>query len=370
MKVSQETSSEALITLNDVNGKINAWSPKELFDRYIRCGFLYPEKRQKLIDYLPLIEENWAKAMRAGENIMWTASIHDQEKQAWASVGNWRSTMGSWVWQHLVSDGNPVYPLLIMLGVCTKVIGEAYAKPYHSCQNWFRPNNKYANKVFGYIIQSIREDAVYAENYCYSIIQTNQIPLPPNRMKIEQITNRNSNMISGVINKWRGRVFSESEELDTDDIELKELNGIYKRFGLSRQRHIYAVWCSSHKEPAGILLAHRAPFGLNFSLLENLSDIVLNPELDPSEKPWIVSNLLTQADNIYSKHYPAPYFPLVTEIENREILEAIGIQAQRIYTRFIWQRDGLPDWYEGLSKISKPALQRWRKTHLRQLVHP
>jgi hypothetical protein len=66
--------------------RLNALTVEELFDRYARSRFLYPEKRARLAPYLAEIVDNWRRALGAGELIIWFAT-HEEAASGGHCVG-------------------------------------------------------------------------------------------------------------------------------------------------------------------------------------------------------------------------------------------------------------------------------------------
>ena len=86
--------------------KVNAISVDELFRKYEQAGFLYPAKMQRLAPFMDLVRDNWKRAFRSGDALLYVVSI-EQQDGAWALLSSWRSTNGGWNMQHLVGLGRP-----------------------------------------------------------------------------------------------------------------------------------------------------------------------------------------------------------------------------------------------------------------------
>jgi hypothetical protein len=85
---------------------INPSSVDDLFDHYERVGFLYPEKKARILPYIELIKNNWENALSIGEKILWAVIYRDPKFDKTASVSVWRSTSNGWTAQHLTSTGD------------------------------------------------------------------------------------------------------------------------------------------------------------------------------------------------------------------------------------------------------------------------
>ncbi len=351
-----------IIAFNTIGAGINSVTPGELFWQYAKVGFLYPNKKRKLTPYIELVEENWRKALKLGEEIFWIASVIDRESKSWASICNWRTTLTGWVSQHLVSSGNVAYPLLLMLGTQIKVMREADVKPYGSFQNWFRPTNKYANKVFGFLAKSISKESTELEMFQYFMLDRKAISNPSDaKVSILKCTNKNSNGIEDYFKSKKSDQYLSAEELIGGDLELHALNEIYKKVGLERRRSLWLAE-GAKGEPLGAIITYHAPIGLNFSMLENRCEIILNNNLSAALAATVCVALLNTVQADYDA-FPATFIPLVSNASTAQILTSVGVNAIRSYNQFIWLKDGYQDWYNALWDIGEHSINRWLRTH-------
>ncbi|CAK0764256.1 hypothetical protein CCP2SC5_330030 [Azospirillaceae bacterium] len=72
--------------------KENAQNVKEIFQMYEAVGFLYPQKKQLLGDYLSFIEANWSRAMDQG--LLSIITFKGQDNNVEASIVGWRTVGG------------------------------------------------------------------------------------------------------------------------------------------------------------------------------------------------------------------------------------------------------------------------------------
>ncbi|MBF0555001.1 MAG: hypothetical protein HQK96_10680 [Nitrospirae bacterium] len=315
----------------------------DLFEIYEEVGFLYPEKKKRILPYLQIIKDNWNNALKLGEDVLWFSTYEDQINSNIASFASYRSTYGGWVGQHLVSTGCPVYTAKIMIGAHTKVIRERDKKPYKSFQNWFSPNNKYASRVFGAVTDSIGNDLSVIIEYDYISIKADLFTNCKN-INVKQIFNGNNNEITEFLLKYRGNVYIEAEELNDSDIELNRVNEIYKQVDLTRKRYIYIAYEGSSNKPAGMAIVLRGPFGLNFSNLENRCDIIVSDEIESDTVYEVCSALISSVKENYFD-FLLGYIPVVTNNRTSEVLLNKGANMIRKYKQCIWLKEGYYSYY-------------------------
>ena len=62
--------------------KINDIDVDRLFDRYQECGFLYEKKLKQLEPVLPLVKENWRRALSSNGRLLYFLTSEDAERAA------------------------------------------------------------------------------------------------------------------------------------------------------------------------------------------------------------------------------------------------------------------------------------------------
>jgi hypothetical protein len=193
--------------------EVNSLSIDELFRRYERSGFLYPAKLRKLAPFLPLVKENWRKARRGGELLQWVATFDNPALNQWASITSWLSTRTGWVSQHLVSMGGPAAARTVMLaGQAVRIAGQRDG----SHQSWFRRSNRYANRLFGSIPETIGGQRGWAGDYAHYYL--------PARLSAH-----------------------------ASDLRLDAVDQIYARVGLRRYRRVLAVRAARDSALLGVV---------------------------------------------------------------------------------------------------------------------
>ncbi|CAN2042056.1 N-acetyltransferase domain-containing protein [Candidatus Magnetomoraceae bacterium gMMP-15] len=350
---------EKINHLNKFGCKVNAVSVSELFEHYSQVGFLYPEKKKQIEPYLTYIKDNWEKALSAGREILWTVSFHEPELNRMGTVSLWRSTKNGWVAQHLTSTGYPAAVCAIML--TTQV--ESILKDYQSGQNWFRPANKYASKVFGRVVATIGEEFSSVNQFKYLSVKKEAFRNFSSLIEVKKCNNNNHYEIYDFAVKIRGKVFADAEGLNEDDIELHELDEIYRNVGLSRRRYIWMAFCSQYAEPVGAIIVYRGPLGFNFSLIENRCDLLIDKNLNDEQAELVCKSLINNAkfayfDSDFPLFFPLNYMLLVADDRCAKLLLCSDIDLIREYNQSIWLKEGFITWYNQTETIFKRVLDR------------
>lgn len=332
--------------------RVNEVDVDELFDLYQRTGFLYPEKASRLLPYLEQVKENWRRMLRAEESLLYVLTAGDQERGR-ASLAVWRSSRRGWTYQHLVSESNPFASRAVMLAAEAESILKGSDE---SAQNWYRPENRFPARVFGSMTQSIGGSLSSVQQHAYLELPR-QLSLPGDSgfRVVAYDANRNRDLCS-IAEITRGRIYVAAEELGTD-VSFKALDGLYRRVGLRRTRHVWLAYRKGTDQPIGAALAYRGPLGLNFSFLENRCDLLLVPNLSASEIEGAATALLSAAAVAY-ENFELQGIPIIASEETGPILTKLGAEILRHYCQCIWLKEGYARSYRHVDSFYTKVLSR------------
>lgn len=157
----------------------------------------------------------------------------------------------------------------------------------------------------------------------------------------------------------RGHVYVAAEELATD-VPFKALDGLYRRVGLRRTRHVWLAYRKGTDEPIGAALAYRGPLGLNFSFLENRCDLLLPPYLSSSEIEGTGTALLGACASAY-ENFELEEIPVIASEQAAPVLTKLGAQIVRHYCQCIWLKDGYARSYRHVDSFYSKVLARSEK---------
>jgi hypothetical protein len=298
-----------------------------------------------LAPYITKVKNNWEAALRADSEIFYLVSSGDPQGHHLATLAFWRSTNGGWIAQHLTSTGNPIHVRAILLG--TQVRGFTL-KANLSAQNWFRPENKYACRIFGSITNTLSENQAAVRGYKYLAVKRD-LKKPSGTYKICCIDEDSAALFS-FASKTRGKLYAIAEELDQPDIELEALNDTYHREGLHRKRRSWLAYLRGRDEPIAAAIAYSGSLGLNFSFIENRCDLMCDPTLDSNVRAEVCTALLYHVSR-FQKGLPLRYLPVTADDRTAMILFASGASLIRNYSQSIWLRDGFLSWLQHVEAI-------------------
>lgn len=332
--------------------QVNEIDVDDLFDLYQQTGFLYPEKASRLLPHLDLVKENWRRMLRAEESLLYVLTAGNAERGR-ASLAVWRSSRHGWTYQHLVSENNPFASRSVMLAAEAESILKGSDE---SAQNWYRPENRFPARVFGTMTESIGGSLSSAQQHAYLAL-SRKIVLPPDAgVRVVPYEASRNRELCALAELARGNVYVSAEEL-TADVPFKALDGLYRRVGLRRTRHVWLAYRKGTDEPIGAALAYRGPLGLNFSFLENRCDLLLPSYLSSSEIEGVGTALLSACASAY-ENFELEEIPVIVSEQAAPILTRLGAQIVRHYCQCIWLKDGYARSYRHVDSFYSKVLAR------------
>ena len=326
---------------------------KNLIDLYEKTNFLYPEKKERILDYMTLILDNWYLALTKGDEILSIIKFigNNKNHEQLTTISFWRTTNNSWIAQHLCSTGFSLGVCAMMLKSQAEVNFERYR--YRSFQNWFSKSNHFANSVFGTLVKTIGKQYSSVKLFQYIGFETISL-LQSYNIRIVPYDHHMQEELFNFYCKIRGKQDAEAEEFDTSDIELDQLDQVYQSVNLRRRRFIWMAYKKNKTHPIGVAVANRGPFGFNMSLIENRCDLLIDPALSFEDRKTICHNLLVAASSAYFEtnliDYPISYIPVVTDKKSADILLMSGATFLREYNKSVWLRGGYEKWYNHIQE--------------------
>jgi len=338
----------------------------ELFEHYNNVKFIHEKKRFLIEPYFDLIKSNWEQALSIGKDILLTVIYKSPNFNHMASVSIWRSTSNGWFAQHLTSTGITSGLVSVLLQAIYE--GTIRKKNSLSCQNWYCPENKTVGKIYNTMVKTIGED--YSSNNRFEYIKVYpNIFLKNNNssnVNIFQCTNKNNYNIYELCSSIRGKIYADAEEFNNNDIELIDIDEIYKKAGLRRRRYIWIAYYKGINRPVGAAICYRGPLGMNFSFLENRCDLLIDEKkLSLSSCEKVSKQLLYNASMAYfdsdlSINYPLNFIPVITSSYISRTLKKIGARHFRDYHQCICLEKGFLMYYNHIIDIFKGTVFRMK----------
>ena len=339
--------------------RVNALSVEDLFELYERTGFLYPAKAARLLPHLDVVQDNWRRLLAAGDSLLYVLTAGNAH-QGCASVAVWRTTRGSWVWQHLVCESNPIRSRAVMLGGLVR----SMQKGEESQQNWFRPENRFPARVFGSMVPSLGEAFSSVRSHLFFALPREAQTDTASSVRMVRYDDSHHDALRAIVARTRGEVYLKAEELDCD-VELTRVDCLYRSVGLRRTRHAWLAYRDG--VVVGAALAYRGPLGLNFSFLENRCDLLLDSNLGEADAHVVSIALIDAAKEAYDD-FELEDIPVVADTTGAPALCALGGQLLRNYCQGIWLKDGQPQLYHHVDRFYTRLMNRVERRTVQTLA--
>ena len=329
---------------------------EKLFEMYECAGFLYPEKLKLLRPHMATILANWRAALRSRHDLMFVAH-HPGQGSGHSSLSSFRSTKSGWHTQHLVSHNDRMGSMEVLLATCVERLQTAEEQ---STEMWFRPDNKFANRVFGSMPGFIGPDATCLSEYRYCRLDVALARALSTDGKQVFTADRVSRADDAeYIAKTRGKLYASAEEFIGPDIGLETTGALYQEVGLFRRRYVFIVNRATENIPVGYCVAYRGPLGLNLSFLENRSEIALEPSLSECDARTATRVCLRALVGCYGD-YEADWIPALLLNEQFSPRADSGLTILRTYRQLILAKDGYARWYQNVRNCFSRVLDRDR----------
>ena len=340
----------------------NALSFDQLYTHYLEAGFMYSAKLEKMLPHLDLIRENWTRAYSAGRNLMWTIAYEDERYRKMGTVTSWRTTGNGWQSQHLTSQNHAAGLLYLMLAAQDEGIFVRCS----SGQNWYSPTNAFAMKIYGRMSRVLGEGNADTTLLNYFLINPSGLGTESWEFKAARCRQEDHDLVRQTAQRLRGSVYTAAEELDGDDIELDALDKAFRDYGLRRRRFIWMAFNKGSGRAVGMIVAHRGPFGLNFSFLENRCDLMVDPDLDSGRKYDVCRILIAKAAQAYFDSSSLPEFPISKLVvmapeDCEQSVSELGGTKTRQYNQGIWLDSGFEKWKKYMMRVFSPVIRRFEK---------
>ncbi|MFT4759123.1 MAG: hypothetical protein ACI9XO_000848 [Paraglaciecola sp.] len=325
--------------------QLNGETAKGLFKKYEDIGFLYPEKKKLLMPHYAKINANWNKLLKSKEELLWTITAENQLlKKGFASITAWKQGNYSLFSQHLVSTGNPMLSLKVMMAAQDRAEFYFSKNQIQSCQNWFRPTNRYAYRIFASMYNKLGEEKASLLMFKYLHLPLGNIEKVSQKgLAVEEILGVDAALIDFVKEEY-GMVFVRGEELDQADLQFYALGAIFRQYSMTRLRRILKITDAKTGKIIACVIANRAPLGVNFSFLENRSYYIVSKDLTEQQRAKVVATI-SQNIQIFYKNFELQAIPIVTDDATSKTLLTQRAVFQRKYMQTIWLREGFSDWY-------------------------
>lgn len=325
-----------------------------LLQVYNDLHFIYPAKIEKLAPVLDRVKKNWENALQLGFPEFCSTVVKSGSPNNAATVTVWRYLNRGMIGQHLAS-GHPLASREVLLSVLGRVIAKQDECKIDSFQIFYRPENKYPNRMFRMVAELAGERLSAIQGYDYFHLPASDFR--SESLEILEASEANRDSWFDFLRSCRSATFINVQELDGSDIELTTLNARLKEKNLYRGRKLLFARRRADNVVCGMVIINMAPVGLNFSFLENAAELILDNAHDDAETEETAKALLSATSSVASIVAGTGYFVLTDPVDSA-LYKRLGGEWIRSYHLFMIVKAGYHLWYNCIEALTNAVFER------------
>lgn len=322
----------------------------ELWDFFFETGFVYPKKYSFIQTYKKKFQDTYAKLYTQNPNIA-RYFIYQQNGIIYGHMAMVRFYENTWLIQHHASRKSSSYkPGLLVLSQISRYVNEIhnlYSAHLHFVCCYFRPENKFPNRVFGGVARFINETkGCSVDNFAYFHYKNSSMrwdlsgPWMLTKTKSEDLRE-----LEDFYKYESGGLMLHAMDLEPGMAECDDLNKEYERMGFKRERHLFSL--KKNDVLKAIIMINISDIGLNMSDLTNCLKIIVLDGNDLS-KDTLYSMLSLVSVKFEHQETPVLLYPV-------SYAEKQFIPYEKIYSLWVLNLQYLDQYFRFCDKVMSHA---------------
>ncbi len=317
-----------------------------LWEFLFNTGFIYPKKYQLIQSSREAFKSTYSRIYREEQEIEAHMTLQENDR-VYAHVAILRAYQRTWMVHHLAARPlSGKHTGLFVLKNIIKYFDGLYRYPSIQIDHmifYFRPDNYFPNLFFGGFARDLGNPrACSLDLFAYMSHPTDRLGTPlPTGWQLETFENRHLPELERFYRNTSGGLLLDALRLGQKDEGCETVEEAYRRQGLHRQWHAYAL--VQGQALKAVLIVNRSSPGLNLSELLNSIKVIVT---DPANLPWtILTAALDRLATAYDTAsvplliYPATY-PSV-KVEKQYLLWILDTQYGKEYGQYMEQKTKL-----------------------------
>jgi hypothetical protein len=244
----------------------------DLWSFFFDTGFIYPQKYGFIQKNREEIKQTYEKLYTHSPSIARHFIYHDRGKIL-GHMAMLRFYDSTWLIHHHAARTNQTYRAgLNVLGQITRFVNESCRfafmhMDYVIC--FYRPENRFPRSVFGGLCRGIDDPRICSEAlFAYYHLQCqDEAGGGPEDFALTPADEDDLRELSSFCQHESGGLMIRALDLEPGDIDHNDLTEEFRRLGLRRERHLYALKQNDHLQ--AVAMVNLADIGLNLSDLTN-----------------------------------------------------------------------------------------------------
>lgn len=317
MDIREHVNLLALLYLaNDKNSYLNnRANTDDLWQFFFETGFIYPEKYAFVQANKARLKEMYEKLYTENPSIA-RHCIYQERGTILGHMAMLRFYENSWlIHHHAANKSESTTAGLTVLNQLAHSINDCYhlhSAHMHYCLCYYRPENKFPNRVFGTAAKLINDPkGCSIDTFAYLHYKRNfsdnwNFAGP---WQLVRTTAEDLLELESFYEQESGGLMLHALNLEPEMLDCQTLSQEYDKIGFTLRRYCYTL--KKHGEIKAILTVNLSDAGLNLSDLTNcIQIIIMDPEMFPKDIVYLTLSILThkyQQDEIPVLVYPVSY---------------------------------------------------------------
>jgi len=244
-----------------------------LWNFFFETGFIYPDKYASIQKNKKQIKETYAKIYTRNPHIA-RHFIYQDKGTIYGHMAMIRFYENAWmIHHHAARKSSANRAGLIVLEQIGSMINDSHHlysmhMDYIIC--YYRPDNKFPNRVFGGAVRSIKDPkGCSLDGFAYFHFNNRIRPTPdlPDRWRISEARSEDLEELADFYNHTSGGLMLDAIDLKPGKMKGNDLGKEYRKIGLTRLRRLYAL--RKNGQLKAVLVANLSNIGLNLSDITN-----------------------------------------------------------------------------------------------------
>jgi len=318
-----------------------------LWDFFFETGFIYPGKYAALQKNKKQIKETYAKIYTHNPHIA-RHFIYQEKGTILGHMAMLRFYESAWmIHHHAARKSSQNKAGLIVLDNIGRMINDShrlYSMHMDYIMCYYRPENKFPNRVFGGAARSINDPkGCSLDDFAYLHFSTgDRTPsVLPDDWEITPVFQQDLQELGDFYDHISGGLMLNALDLTPDKVDCNDLSREFSRLGLTRLRRLFALKRDGYLK--AVLVANVSDVGLNLSDFTNCVHLFVLDSEDMSSD--IVNAVIAYVAGITAKdHFPVLLYP-VTAADKQ------GIAYQKNYTLWVCNLHVSDEYFKYLKRL-------------------
>ena len=283
-----------------------------LWNFFFETGFIYPDKYAAIQKNKKQIKETYAKIYTRNPHIA-RHFIYQDKGTIYGHMAMIRFYEKAWMIHHHAARKSSANKAgLIVLDQIGNMINDSHHlysmhMDYIIC--YYRPDNKFPNRVFGGAVKSIKDPkGCSLDGFAYFHFNNRTRPTPdlPEHWRISETRSEDLEELADFYDHTSGGLMLEAIDLEPGKINGNDLGNEYRQLGLTKLRRLYSL--KKNGQLKAVLVANLSDIGLNLSDITNCVKVFVTNKAELSA--GILQAAISKVADITGKEdFPVLLYP-------------------------------------------------------------